>query len=693
MIPERGNARMMSRGMALSAGETPAFPGKTRSVPTICRGASPGALFPGSMSTIRCFVGALPWRARPRVLGTIWTARSNADTPGEPPAFPGKTRSVPTICRGASPGAPMDRTFSCRGAQSERPLTRFRNNMKNTMLSVWVCTLIVSLLFLQSARCATTTDERPVNFVFLIDVSGSMLYKSEMVKAKDGSQVTLFEALREALRQIASDERLLGKSSKLSVITFGTVVNEKSNWPTSVQTVEDRQKLLNLIDSTSELQADKHGDTYMGGALQSAYSKAKELQSASEPCATTFIIMLTDGWDEPPKNAQYRVKDEANIFLAKEREVKNKLGFDPWQVKVIGLQRLPDRKVGTTTAKELATMLGGQFIDVSAEQNGTVSERIFLALKQAVEEQKGKIIFPSDFRLVDFGKVNNEGTATCKIPVRLDSCYPEDVTGVREEVARARSKQAVVGRPLPFGALTFALAEPSYTLNPHPPSSQDANSSDHTDEVTVKATAHNSCPAGNFRGILCLISTAKVDRSLPYAVAVPARIVAEPEEIQVEAKKTGFLSAQGVQIPLKFALKEAPGSHAHANLRVAIRPEAAAMNNCRPNELVTLAAPAINSGRTLTCPWDTESHSSMDFIMPLEIADNQLPGRYSGKLTLELDGLNEVVAPTSVPFTLVIKPSPWEEVAPIAVPILATCFLTVGFAIFLWLTTLRRESS
>lgn len=46
---------------------------------------------------------------------------------------------------------------------------------------------------------ASANEERPVNFIFLIDVSGSMLYKSEMVKAVDGSQVTLFEALRQAL--------------------------------------------------------------------------------------------------------------------------------------------------------------------------------------------------------------------------------------------------------------------------------------------------------------------------------------------------------------------------------------------------------------------------------------------------------------------------------------------------------------
>jgi uncharacterized protein YegL len=551
----------------------------------------------------------------------------------------------------------------------------------------------ISLLFalaIQAVYCATSTDDRPVNFIFLIDVSGSMLYKSEMVKAKDGSQVTLFEALREAMRQIASDERLVGKASKLSIITFGTVVNEKDTWPKTVQTAEDRQQLLNLINSSDQLQADKHGDTYMGGALHSAYNKANELQAASEKCTTTFIIMLTDGWDEPPKNAQYRVRDEANILLAKKREMRNKIGFDPWQVRVIGLQSLPDRKSGTTTAKELATILGGQFIDVSAQQNGTVSERIFLALKQAVDEQKGKITFPSDFKFVDFGKANNDGLAEGKIPARLESCDSFDITGVVDETGHAQSGKDAAGG-LPPGAITLALAQSSYALSPHPPGS---NPSEGADEVLVKATVHNSCPAGKFCGTLRLVSNAKVARSLPFAITVPARIVAEPEEITVEARKSGFLSPQGLEVPLKFALKEAPGSHAHANLKVAVKPEAATLKSGNPHESINIPTQSFNSGKSLQNEWNTESSGPEEFTVPVQISSDQLPGHYAGKLTLELEGLSgELIAPKAVPFTLIVKPSPWEEVAPVAVPILAVCALSVGFAIFLWVTNLKRDGS
>jgi len=570
---------------------------------------------------------------------------------------------------------------------------RLRSNNQRTTVKLTVAVIVCLVFFILVARsmfAATASDDRPVNFVFLVDVSGSMLSRATMVKAKDGSQVTLFEALREALRQIANDDRLLGKSSKLSVITFGTVVNEKSSWPNSVQTTEDRQRLLNLISSNEELQADKHGDTYMGGALHTAYEKAKQLQSSSEPCATTFVIMLTDGWDEPPKNAAYRVRDEANILLAKKRELRAKLGFDPWPVRVIGLQRLPERKSGTTTAKEVATILGGQFIDVSSQQNGTVSERIFLALKKAVDEQKGKIIFPSDFKLVDFGKAASEGGATAKIPVRLDSCYPEDVTGVVDETGKAGKAAGAA----PSGAMTFALTQPAFTLNPHPPDTAGTQGGDNAEEITVKATVHNSCPAGSFKGVLRLTSTAKVAGSLPYVIKVPARIIAEPEEIRLEGKKSGFLSAEGFAVPLKFSLKEATGSHAHANLKVTVTPEAAVLRNGNANEPEHVAALSFNNGKSLSSDWNTENNNSVDFTVPAQIAADQAPGHYEGKLTLALDGLTgELIAPATIPFTLIIKPSPWEEVAPIAVPILVICALAVAFAIFLWLTNIRRDGT
>lgn len=82
---------------------------------------------------------------------------------------------------------------------------------------------------------------------------------------------------------------------------------------------------------------------------------------------------------------------------------------------MIGLQRLPDKKTGTTTAKELADLLGGGFIDVTKQAGGTVSERIFLALKSQGEQLKSQLTLGEGKSLkngvVDFGTVIGNGSA------------------------------------------------------------------------------------------------------------------------------------------------------------------------------------------------------------------------------------------------------------------------------------------
>jgi hypothetical protein len=174
---------------------------------------------------------------------------------------------------------------------------------------------LVLVVLLLSTTCAcfaqNSAEVRPANFVFLVDVSGSMLSKKTMVPGADGQPITLFEALRTALRQIVMDERLLTPQSKVAFVTFGTAVNEKDAWPAKLDQPESRSALVAKISSPDELQADKHGDTYMAGALDKAYQKATELSAESEPCTTCFIIMLTDGWDEPPAGAPLHIRDIA----------------------------------------------------------------------------------------------------------------------------------------------------------------------------------------------------------------------------------------------------------------------------------------------------------------------------------------------------------------------------------------------
>ncbi len=96
-----------------------------------------------------------------------------------------------------------------------------------------------------------------------------------MVTAADGTQVTLFEALRQALKQVAEDPRLINPKSRISFITFGTKITEKTDWPSKLETAEDRQSLLKVIQSPDALNADKHGGYLYGWCAGSGFAESK----------------------------------------------------------------------------------------------------------------------------------------------------------------------------------------------------------------------------------------------------------------------------------------------------------------------------------------------------------------------------------------------------------------------------------
>lgn len=561
---------------------------------------------------------------------------------------------------------------------------------------------------------AWAVQERPVNFIFLIDVSGSMLFKTTMVTAADGTKVTLFEALRQALKQVAEDPRLINPKSRISFITFGTKITEKSDWPAKVETTEDRQTLVKMIQSPEALAADKHGDTYMGGALSLALDKANQMYSQTDPCTTTFIVMLTDGWDEPPAGSTIKVRNVAAELSKKQKEMFAKLGVKTWQVLVIGLQRLPEKKAGTTTAKELADLLGGGFIDVSKSAGGTVSERIFLALKNQVEQLKGSLTLGSGQSLkkgiVDFGTVNGNGQAKASFPLELKSCYAEEINGSKDvtstvpaSVAKnmlASAATATGGAcrsiaTLPPNAITVNLSEPQIVVAPA--SGDQGNRKATTQEIAVTAQAHSNCPAGHFAGCFKLDSTAKVPDYICWAVRVPGRIIAEPEMIKVKVRKPGFFWPEPTDTELVGKLKELPGSHAQARYDVSMEAGTALMKTNdkagHPSE-ATMEKSQFDDGHnknTLTFALDTSKSDSQEFKMTVLIPATQKPGKYHGELKLNISGPPETVGPTEIPFEITVEPSAWEEIAPVAVPILIILVISMAFGLFLWLTNMKRD--
>lgn len=600
----------------------------------------------------------------------------------------------------------------------------------------WFNAIFALLLLLCTVFCAAFAAEerdRPVNFIFLVDVSGSMVMKSTMVKGPDGKDITLFEALRSALKQMAEDSRLIGSSSRVSFITFGTAVTEKSDWPTNLANAADRSVLVGKIVSAETLSADKHGDTYMGGALHAALEKARGMAKESDACTMTFIVMFTDGWDEPPAGAPYKVRDVAKQILLEKRIARQKVGVDTWQTRVVGLQRLPDSKAGTTTAKELASLISGEFIDVNSQSGGTVSDRIFLALKKTVESLKGEIVLGNTdsaaagtqadaakglkSSCVMFGNVDGNGMSECSFPVELRSCYAEEVDKVEDcssaasdnAAAQTLAKLTASGKlpsgtrlisGLPAGSVSIALTQPDVVLTPIVPGRKYEEKP--TNLVPLTVHAHSNCPAGHFLGFFKMLSTARVQQYVPYAVSVPSRLVITPEAIKVKVKKPGFFFPESTSVELLASFGQSEGAKRQTSVNVEVTPESA---QWKPetgkstdgkgaagefqNEKIDVAN--INDGKPVKFTYDASKGEKQEIKMTVAIPGKQKPGRYAGQLTVKVSGDSETMAPSRIPLEIIVDPSAWEEVAPVAVPLIIVCLLVCGMGIFLWISTLKRQ--
>lgn len=558
------------------------------------------------------------------------------------------------------------------------------------------------------------SEDRHANFIFLVDVSGSMVLPRTMVKGADGSNITLFEALRAALKQIAQDPRILSSKSKVSFITFGTAINEKSDWPTSVNLAEDRSLLLSKIESPTDLQADKHGDTYMAGALEEAFKKASKFSEDSAPCTTNFILMLTDGWDEPPPGAALQIRPVSAKIVAKEREIKDKLGVNTWQVRVIGLQRLPEKKSGTTTAAEVAALLGGEFLDVTKAKGGTVAEQIYVSLKKTIEELKGQIDVPkpeSQSGIANFGKIAETPRAKCSINLTNTSCYVEKITQVREVTNKASSaelaaiKKAIVqactvGRltdipqngadlsavsSLPEGAIKLLLSDAPYfllaPLNRAEPKAVD--SSTPFNKVDVALVVGPSCPPGSYFGLMDFASTAKIPGKVAYTVTVPSRYFVEPETVATEVKKQGFFLNQPGHAELAFDLGARVNSSYAMDFQFSVEPGSAGKRSKSGSTGALFDSKLINQGRTINVTVNTSSTNSTRVKIPVDIPADTEPGVYDGELKLVCKNESVVAGPAKVSYQLTVLPSPWDEMSPIAIPVFVILILVLVAGIFM----------
>lgn len=559
-----------------------------------------------------------------------------------------------------------------------------------------------------AAGLTSESADRPINFVFLIDVSGSMVSKRTMVTGAGGKQVTLFEALRDALRAIVNDERVIPPSSKLSFITFGTAIEPKTGWPASISLPDDRTQLVAHISNAGELQADKHGDTYMAGALDSAYIKIEELTKNADPCATTFVVMLTDGWDEPPPGASLKVKDVARTFVAKQRALTEKLGVNTLQVRVIGLQRLPDRKAGTTTAKELATILGGDFLDVTTEGGSTVANRIYRAVQKTISDLRAKIDIAdaASGGLADFGEIKG-AQSPAEIRAASRSCYPEKVTGLSDETARLTPAErqkvlaAVKGNgkaisgplqpasTLPSGMMKVRLRENSYELAPAFKQKNNAS----WQPIELIADVDPKCQPGNYFGAVRLVSTALVPELVCYCVTVPSRILFEETEQQAAVRKPGFFFPEPTSTNVPVSINARVGKKIQADTKIILTPQPAQFapekHNDATQQSATIQPSQINGGKPFEAVLDPGDTAKVISI-PVKVPADQQPGLYRGVFKVRIDGDSSMKSVDEIPYSVRIQPSAWEEISPVAVPLIALLALMVVVGFILTVARLRR---
>ena len=152
--------------------------------------------------------------------------------------------------------------------------------------------------------------------------------------------------------------------------------------------------------------------------------------------------------------------------------------------------------------------------------------------------------------------------------------------------------------------------------------------------------------------------------------------------------------AEDSDVDLIGKIKELPGAHAQANYDVEITPQRATMVSAKKadaSDSRAIAQDEINNGKTLSFALDTSKADNHEFKLNVSIKANQAPGKYAGVLPIRVSGPAETVAPTEIPFEITVEPSAWEEIAPLAIPVLFVLVLLTVFGLFLWITNMKRD--
>ena len=250
----------------------------------------------------------------------------------------------------------------------------------------------------------------------------------------------------------------------------------------------------------------------MARALRLAYDRAVTFPGSSEKCAVNFIVMLTDGYDDPPTSASVKLNEVALLFTRKQKALMETSGTNNWVVRVIGLQAPTNTRPEVTTAPQVAEMLA-QFINVESKESAP--EKIFDALKATLQSFQSQIQVEglTQGEYLDFGRVRPDEEQTASFRLYSRSCREEEVSGVQDKSSEI-SSDFVDRLSESLGSLTpvagelkdlirLQLTEPKLTIG-----RQGEPGEDQTVSMALKIS--ENIKPGAYIGRAELISTANV---------------------------------------------------------------------------------------------------------------------------------------------------------------------------------------
>ncbi len=213
-------------------------------------------------------------------------------------------------------------------------------------------------------------NKRPQsNFVFLIDVSGSMDAPNRLPLVKDGMKSLV---------------RRLGETDRVAIVTYAG----ESGVPLQSTNCSDKERILNVIDS---LQAS--GSTNGGAGIQTAYSVAKNNFIKG---GLNRVILATDGdFNVGVTSPEALVKmieneSQSGVFLTA-------LGYGMGNYKDAMLQKLADKGHGNYA-----------YIDNAEESRKALVEQMNSTLVAVAKDVKFQVEFnparASEYRLIGYEK-------------------------------------------------------------------------------------------------------------------------------------------------------------------------------------------------------------------------------------------------------------------------------------------------